>query len=111
MVPYTYYRLCESFRGENGHVRQRMIFGLGELEALHYESERKELARLLDGMIGRGQYLMSERHDIYELALSFYSLYKERRETDRLRMIEEERLKEEMQRKEEERKRDLVTIN
>lgn len=61
MVPYTYYRLCESFRGESGHVCQRMIFGLGELRDLPNDSE----ARLLDGMIGRGQYLMSEHRDIY----------------------------------------------
>lgn len=111
MVPYTYYRLCESFRDESGHVRQQMIFGLGELEALHNESERKELARLLDGMIGSGQYLMSERQDIYELALFFYSLYKERRQAESLYMIEEERLKEEVLRKEEDRKRDMITIN
>ena len=111
MVPYTYYRLCESYRGENGHTQQRMVFGLGELKTLHDDSERKELARLLDGMIGRGQYLMSERQDVYELALSIYSSYKDDRRKDKLRMAEDSRLKEESRRKAEELKRELVTIN
>ena len=31
MVPYTYYRLCESERGADGRSRQRTVLGLGEL--------------------------------------------------------------------------------
>ena len=76
MVPYTYYQLCESYRGENGRVCQRMVFGLGELKTLPNDSERKELSRLLDSMVGRGEYLMSPRDDIYEMAWLFMRIIK-----------------------------------
>lgn len=31
MVPYTYYRLCESERDADGKSRQHTVLGLGEL--------------------------------------------------------------------------------
>ena len=40
MVPYTYYRLCESYRDENGKTKQRTVPGLGELP----ECDSEEIA-------------------------------------------------------------------
>ena len=39
-VPYTYYRLCESYRDENGKTKQRTVPGLGELP----ECDSEEIA-------------------------------------------------------------------
>ena len=54
MVPYTYYRLCESYREAGGKVRQRTVLGLGELPDFPTEADRKELADLLTSMINEG---------------------------------------------------------
>ncbi len=40
MVPYTYYRLCESYRDENGKTKQRTVLGLGELPECDGEGAR-----------------------------------------------------------------------
>ena len=50
MVPYTYYRLCESERDASGRPKQRTVLGLGELLEFPTEKERKELAELLTAM-------------------------------------------------------------
>ena len=34
MIPYTYYRLVESYRDADGRTKQRTVLGLGELEEL-----------------------------------------------------------------------------
>ena len=54
MVPYTYYRLCESYREADGKVKQRTVLGLGELQEFPTEADRKELADLLTTMINEG---------------------------------------------------------
>ena len=38
MIPYTYYRLVESYRDADGRTKQRTVLGLGELEELPEET-------------------------------------------------------------------------
>lgn len=54
MVPYTYYRLCESYREVDGKVKQRTVLGLGELLEFPTEAEKKELSDLLTSLINEG---------------------------------------------------------
>jgi len=47
MVPYTYYRLCESFRDADGKTKQRTVLGLGELLDSPTSEQKQELADLV----------------------------------------------------------------
>lgn len=40
MVPYTYYRLCESERDATGRPKQRTVLGLGELLDFPTDAEK-----------------------------------------------------------------------
>jgi transposase len=106
--PYQYYRLCESYRNENGKACRRMVIGLGELTELPLEQDRTALAELLTLMIEKGEYVMSENPIVYEKALEVYNTY--RRERAELLHAAEQRLAEEVRRKEEDRQHQLVTI-
>ena len=77
MIPYTYYRLVESYRDADGRTKQRTVLGLGELEELPEESDRKELAHLLTEMIKEGTCSISERPVVYDTALRLYGKYLE----------------------------------
>lgn len=72
MVPYTYYRLCESYREAGGKVRQRTVLGLGELLEFPTEAEKKELADLLTSLINEGSGKLCDNPRLYDAALGFY---------------------------------------
>lgn len=72
MVPYTYYRLCESERGADGKSRQRTVLGLGELTDFPTDAERHEWAELLTELIRDGRCRMSYTPGLYDAALGFY---------------------------------------
>ena len=69
MVPYTYYRLCESYREADGKVKQRTVLGLGELLEFPTESEKRELANLLTSLINEGIGKLSDNPRLYDAAL------------------------------------------
>ena len=71
MVPYTYYRLCESYREADGKVKQRTVLGLGELMEFPKESDRRELAELLTSMINDGVCPLCDKPRLYDASLSF----------------------------------------
>ena len=83
MVPYTYYRLCESERGADGKPRQHTVLGLGELLDFPSEADRRELAELLTELIRDGRCRMSYTPGLYDAALGFYGKWiDERREAE-----------------------------
>lgn len=77
MVPYTYYRLCESYREADGKVKQRTVLGLGELLEFPTDAERKELADLLTSMINEGTGRLCDNPRLYDAALGFYGKWLE----------------------------------
>ena len=86
MVPYTYYRLCESERGADGRSRQRTVLGLGELTDFPTEAERRELAEMLTELIRDGRCRMSYTPGLYDAALGFYGKWMdEKREAEQRR--------------------------
>lgn len=46
MVPYTYYRLCESYREADGKVKQRTVLGLGELLEFPTDALKNDLSQV-----------------------------------------------------------------
>lgn len=72
MVPYTYYRLCESERDAAGKSKQRTVLGLGELLEFPTEEERDELAELLTALIKEGEYRLCSSQRMYDAAQGFY---------------------------------------
>ena len=70
MVPYTYYRLCESERDADGKTRQRTVLGLGELLEFPTEAQRRELAVMLTELIRDGVCRMSCTPGLYDAAPS-----------------------------------------
>lgn len=96
MVPYTYYRLCESYRDADGKTKQRTVLGLGELLDFPTERDRQELADLLTEMIGKGETRLCDKPKLYEAALGFYGKWlDEKREAQERagRLAEEARRK------------------
>jgi len=92
MVPYTYYRLCESYRLANGKTRQRTVLGLGELLDFPTESDRKELAEQLTSMINNGMGILSDKPHLYDAAIKFYGkwLQEKKEAQDRADALAEE---------------------
>ena len=107
MVPYTYYRLCESYREADGRVKQRTVLGLGELPDFPTEADRKELADLLTSMINEGVGKLCDKPYLYEAALGFYGKWLDEKKEARERA---DRLAEEARRKAEEAKEIKVSI-
>ena len=85
MVPYTYYRLCESYRDTDGNVKQRTVLGLGELLDFPTELERKELADLLTEMINEGTFRLCDKPELYDAAIGFYGKWLEEKKEARER--------------------------
>ena len=77
MVPYTYYRLCDSYREADGKVKQRTVLGLGELLDFPEESQKRELAEQLTSMINDGESRMCFNQKVYDAALGFYGKWLE----------------------------------
>lgn len=107
MVPYTYYRLCESYRDADGKVKQRTVLGLGELLDFPTELERKELADLLTEMINEGTFRLCDKQKLYDAAVGFYGKWLEEKKEAQERA---DKLAEEARRKAEEAKEIKVSI-
>ena len=107
MVPYTYYRLCESYRQADGKVKQRTVLGLGELLEFPTEAEKKELAELLTSLINEGTGKLCDNPRLYDAALGFYGKWLEEKKEAQERA---DRLAEEARRKAEEAKAVKVSI-
>ena len=107
MVPYTYYRLCESYRDVNGKVKQRTVLGLGELLEFPTEAERNELAGLLTSLINEGTGRVCDNPHLYDAALGIYGKWLEEKREAQKRA---DRLSEEARRKAEEVKAVKVSI-
>lgn len=107
MVPYTYYRLCESYREADGKIKQRTVLGLGELLDFPTELERKELADLLTEMINEGTFRLCDKPELYDAAIGFYGKWLEEKKEAQERR---DRLAEEARRNAEEAKEVKVSI-
>jgi len=107
MVPYTYYRLCESYRETDGKVKQRTVLGLGELLEFPTESERNELAAILSEMINEGSCRLCDKPKLYDAAVSFYGKWLDEKREAQERA---DKLAEEARRKAEEAKELKVSI-
>ena len=101
----TVYRLTKSYRDSKGLERKAHVLYLGSLEGLT-RSDRKELASMLTQMIEQHQAVISDNAVLYEMAMSFYLKYRE----TKYAQDEDPVLKAESERKERERRRDLVTV-
>jgi transposase len=101
---YDYFRLTRKRYDASGKERAEH-FCLGQLEGLT-KSERDELADMLTVMIERGERRLSFSASLNELAMEFYLKYRESRPAAEFDPV----LRAEAERREAERRRDLVTI-
>ena len=99
------YRLTKSYRDSDGKERKTHVLYLGRLEGLTRQ-DRKELAWMLTEMIENRQSVMSENTALYEMAMDFYLKYRQTKWAQE----DDPVLKAEAERKEHERRRDLVTV-
>ena len=104
-VAYDYYRLTKARLTPEGKKRNEHLLCLGPLEGMT-KAEREELADMLTVMIDEGQSVMSYNPVLYEKAMEFYLKYRESRPAEEFDPV----LRAEAERKEAERRRDLVTI-
>lgn len=107
MVPYTYYRLCESYRDADGRTKQRTVLGLGELLDYPEASQKQELADLLTEMINEGTYRICDNPKLYDTALGFYGKWLDEKHEAQERA---DRLAEEARRRAEEARELKVSI-
>ena len=104
-VAYDYFRLTR--KRYDRHGRQQVDhFCLGRLEGLA-KRDRDELADMLTLMIEHGRRAMSFNPVLYEMAMEFYVKYRETHPAEDYDPV----LRAEAERKEAERRRDLVTIS
>ena len=101
---YDYFRLTRKRYDASGKEKTEH-FCLGQLEGLT-KSERNELADMLTVMIERGERPLSFNASLNELAMDFYVKYRESRPAAEFDPV----LRAEAERKEAERRRDLVTV-
>ena len=101
---YDYFRLTRKRYDASGKEKTEH-FCLGQLEGLT-KSERNELADMLTVMIERGERPLSFNASLNELAMEFYLKYRESRPAAEFDPV----LRAEAERREAERRRDLVTI-
>lgn len=99
------YRLTKSYRDSDGKERKSHVLYLGRLEGLT-RADRKELAYMLTEMIEHRQAVLSDNSALYEMAMEFYLKYRE----TKYALEDDPVLKAEAERKERERRRDLVTV-
>ena len=81
---YTVYRLCESYRID-GYIRHHNIIGLGRLDELKTDDEKKFLGKRIEEMIKYGPSLFtneSPNKQIEAMSLHFYQAIKEKRRYD-----------------------------
>ena len=104
-VAYDYFRLTRKRYDHYG--RQKVDhFCLGQLDGLT-KRERDELADMLTVMIEQGRRAMSFNPALYEMAMDFYVKYRETHPAEDYDPV----LRAEAERKEADRRRDLVTIS
>ena len=99
------YRLTKSYRDSEGRERKAHVLYLGRLDGLT-RTDRQELASMLTEMIECRQSVTSDNKALYEMAMEFYLKYRETKWAQE----DDPALKAEAERKEHERKRDLVTV-
>ena len=99
------YRLTKSYRDSEGRERKVHVLYLGSLDGLT-KADRQELASMLTEMIECRQSVTSDNRVLYEMAMGFYLKYRETKWAQE----DDPVLKAETERKERERKRDLVTV-
>ncbi len=99
------YRLTKSYRDSKGQERKTHVLYLGGLDGLT-KSDRQELAWMLTEMIERRQCAISDNPSLYEMAMDFYLKYCETKYAQE----DDPVLKAEAERRERERRRDLVTV-
>ena len=104
-VAYDYYRLTKARLTPEGKKRNEHLLCLGTLDGMT-KAERNELADMLTVMIEEGQSVMSFNPVLYEKAMEFYLKYRESRPAEESDPV----LRAEAERREAERRRDLVTI-
>lgn len=104
-VAYDYYRLTKARLTPEGKKRNEHLLCLGTLDGMT-KAERNELADMLTVMIEEGQSVMSFNPVLYEKAMEFYLKYRESRPAEESAPV----LRAEAERREAERRRDLVTI-
>ena len=104
-VAYDYFRLTRKRYDQYGK-QQVDHFCLGQLEGLT-KRDRDELADMLTVMIEQGRRAMSFNPVLYEMAMEFYVKYRETHPAEDYDPV----LRAEAERKEAERRRDLVTIS
>jgi len=101
---YDYFRLTRKRYDASGKEKTEH-FCLGQLEGLT-KSERNELADMLTVMIERGERPLSFSASLNELAMEFYLKYRESRPAAEFDPV----LRAEAERREADRRRDLVTV-
>ena len=99
------YRLTKSYRNSDGKECKTHVLYLGRLEGLT-RSDRQELALMLTQMIEQHQAVISDNRMLYELAMDFYLKYRD----TKYAQDDDPLLKAEAERKERERRRDLVRV-
>lgn len=111
MMPYYYYRLCESYRdSKTGKLRQRVVMGLGDLVGMNSEEDLKELGRLLTSLIEKGEYLISDNEAVSDKAVELYNRYRREKADEEQRRREDEELRARCELKEKERLQDIVAV-
>ena len=111
MLPYYYYRLCESYRdSKTGKPRQRVVMGLGDLVGMNSEEDLKELARLLTSLIEKGEYLISDNSAVSDKAVELYNRYRREKADEEQRRREDAELRARCELKEKERLQDIVAV-
>ncbi len=81
---YTIYRLCESYRLDN-HIRHRTIVGLGKLDELATDDQKKLLGKRIEEIIKHGTGLLIKEpvdEQVEKLALYYYGQIKRKRRYD-----------------------------
>jgi transposase len=81
---YTIYRLCESYR-LNGQIHHRNIIGLGKLDELATDEQKKRLGNRIEEIIKHGTgLLINEPADdqVEKLAIHYYELINRKRRYD-----------------------------
>ena len=102
---YDYYRLTKARLTPDGKKRNDHLLCLGPLEGMT-KAERNELADMLTVMIEQGQSVMSFNPVLKEKAMEFYLKYRASRPAEEFDPV----LRAEADRRERERRRDLVTV-
>lgn len=104
-ICHVAYRLTKSYRDSDGNPRKKHVLYLGPLSGLS-KSDRDELAYMLTLLIEHHQSVLSDNKTLYEMAMEFYMRYRETKYASE----DDPVLRAEADRRERERRRDLLTV-